>query len=131
MALVERPDELYALITANRPRTAVPTGGLIFQKGEQGDRMYIVVSGSVALKAGDETVETVTAPGLFGEMALIEDTPRALTAVAAQDTELVELPARHFWILVHETPYFAQLVMSVMANRLRGQSAASASPQPS
>jgi hypothetical protein len=26
---------------------------------------------------------------------------------------------RQFWVLVHETPYFAQLVMSVMADRLR------------
>jgi hypothetical protein len=30
-----------------------------------------------------------------------------LTAFAAGDAVLVEIPARHFWILVHETPYFA------------------------
>lgn len=124
MPLLERPEELYGLITQNRPKTDVPAGGVIFEKGERGDRMYIVASGSVALRAGEQTVETVNAPGLFGEMALIEDNPRALTAVATVDTELVEIPERHFWVLVHETPYFAQLVMSVMANRLRGQAAA-------
>jgi CRP-like cAMP-binding protein len=64
----------------------------------------------------------VTAPGLFGEMALIEDAPRALTAVAATDATIIEIPARHFWVLVHDTPYFAQLVMSVMAQRLRRNS---------
>lgn len=52
-------------------------------------------------------------------MALIEDEPRALTAIAATDAVLVEIPVRHFWVLVHDTPYFAQLVMSVMARRLR------------
>jgi CRP-like cAMP-binding protein len=81
--------------------------------------MYIVRGGEVALKDGNRIVEQVAAPGLFGEMALIENEPRSLTAAAEADTELVEIPARHFWVLVHETPHFAQLVMSVMARRLR------------
>jgi CRP-like cAMP-binding protein len=122
MTLVQRSEELYALIAEGRPRQSVPAAGVIFEQGAAGDRLYIVVSGSVALKAGDHTVETVNAPGLFGEMALIEDTPRALSAVAATDAELVEIPERHFWVLVHDTPYFAQLVMTVMADRLRTQS---------
>jgi CRP-like cAMP-binding protein len=45
-----------------------------------------------------------------------------LTAVAATDAAVIEIPARHFWVLVHDTPYFAQLVMRVMAQRLRRQS---------
>ena len=57
----------------------------------------------------------MTAPGLFGELALIEDEPRALTAVAASDAAIIEIPGRQFWVLVHDTPYFAQLVMGVMA----------------
>ena len=35
---------------------------------------------------------------------------------------VIEIPARHFWVLVHDTPYFAQLVMGVMAQRLRQNS---------
>jgi len=78
-----------------------------------------VREGSVALKDGERGVETVGAPGLFGEMALIERDPRALTAMADTDVELVEIGAPLFWVLVHETPRFAHLVMSVMAGRLR------------
>jgi CRP-like cAMP-binding protein len=126
MTLIEHPEELYGLITEGRPRQEFSAGSVIFEAGAPGDSMYIVVGGAVALKSGDRTFETVSAPGLFGELALIEDNPRALDAVAASDAALVEIPARHFWILVHETPYFAQLVMTVMANRLRGQSAAGA-----
>jgi CRP-like cAMP-binding protein len=54
-------------------------------------------------------------------MALIEDEPRSLTAVAATAVSVIEIPARHFWVLVHDTPYFAQLVMRVMAQWLRRQ----------
>ena len=111
--------EYYELLTHGQTPRSVPAGEVIFQQGDRGEGMYIVREGSVALKDGDRVVETLTAPALFGEMALIENQPRALTAVAATDGVLFEIAARHFWVLVHETPYFAQLVMSVMAERLR------------
>jgi len=124
----EQPEKLLEMIAEGRPRQQALAGTVIFPAGARGESMYIVASGSVALNSDERTVETVSAPGLFGELALIEDAPRALTAVAATDAELVEIPERHFWVLVHETPYFAQVVMSVMANRLRGQSATAGVP---
>lgn len=114
-------DEYYDLLARSQTPRNVQAGEVVFEQGEHGDRMYIVRDGSVELKNGDRVVETVEAPGLFGEMALIESEPRRLSAVAATDGALVEIPVRHFWVLVHETPYFAQLVMSVMAQRLRKQ----------
>ena len=42
----------------------------------------VVQIGTVALKNGDRVVDRITAPALFGELALIENDPRALTAVA-------------------------------------------------
>lgn len=119
MSSVESHEALYTLL--GRAGTTVPfsAGETVFEKGDHGDAMFVVVSGTVVLKDGDQTYDTVEAPGLFGEMALIESKPRALTAVAVDEVELVKIPARTFWVLVHETPYFAQLVMSVMADRLR------------
>jgi len=112
-------EEYYELLAHGQTPRNFPSGEVIFHQGERGACMYLVRDGSVALKSGDRVVETVGAPGLFGEMALIEDKPRSLTAAAATDVVLVEIPARHFWMLVQETPHFAQLVMGVMAERLR------------
>jgi CRP-like cAMP-binding protein len=39
--------------------------------------------------------------------------------VAETDCELVAIDKRRFWFLVQETPYFAEIVMRVMADRLR------------
>jgi CRP/FNR family transcriptional regulator, cyclic AMP receptor protein len=113
-------DEYYELLSEGRAPVTFQAGELIFEQGDPGDVMYVVRHGSVMLRDGEHLIETVAAPGLFGELALIQDEPRSLTAVAADDAVLVEIPARHFWILVHDTPYFAQLVMTVMARRLRG-----------
>lgn len=112
-------DQLYALLTQAGERRRVSAGEVIFEKGERGDSMYVISDGSVALKNGDQVVDTAGTPGLFGEMALIDDEPRSLSAVAETDVQVVEISARHFWVLVHETPDFAHLVMSVMASRLR------------
>lgn len=119
MSNVESHEELYTLLGRAGKSRPFSAGEIVFEKGDHGDAMFIVVRGTVVLKDGDRTYDTVRAPGLFGEMALIESKPRALTAVAEDEVELVEIPARTFWVLVHETPYFAQLVMSVMADRLR------------
>ena len=61
--------------------------------------------------------------GLFGEIAVIDREPRSGSAVAETDTTLVAIDKRRFWFLVQETPYFAEIVMRVMANRLRRETA--------
>ena len=110
------------MLAHNRVPRRFPAGEVIFHKGEPGEGLFLVREGSVALKDGDRLVETVGAPGMFGEMALIEHGPRSLTALAETDAAVIEIPVRQFWVLVHDTPYFARLVMSVMAQRLRQRS---------
>lgn len=122
MSGVTSTDQYYELLAHGREPRALDAGELIFSQGDPGESLFVVRSGSVDLRDADHVVETVEAPGLFGEMALIEDSPRSLSAVAAGEASVIEIPARHFWILVHDTPYFAQLVMRVMAQRLRRHS---------
>jgi CRP-like cAMP-binding protein len=117
------PDEYYELLARGRPPSTFTAGELIFSQGDDADSMYVLREGSVALKDGEQLVATVSAPSLIGEMALIDSKPRSLTAAADTDVELVGVPVRQFWILVHETPYFAHLVMSIMAERLRSAGA--------
>ncbi|RPI07986.1 MAG: cyclic nucleotide-binding domain-containing protein [Actinobacteria bacterium] len=94
-------------------------GDTIFLEGEVGDCMYGVVSGQVELKHGANTVGTVDEGDVFGEMAIIDKSPRALSAIAAKDCSLAVIDQREFLFLVHETPTFALEVMSSLAERLR------------
>jgi CRP/FNR family cyclic AMP-dependent transcriptional regulator len=98
-------------------------GSTVFNEGDPADRMYVVTSGTVNLSIGGRMVETVGPGGLFGEMAVIEREPRSGTAVAETDAVLVGIDKRRFWFLVQETPYFAEIVMRVMAGRLRRETA--------
>jgi CRP/FNR family transcriptional regulator, cyclic AMP receptor protein len=98
---------------------AFAAGDVVFRESEVGETMYVVKSGSVVLTAGDRVLETLSAGALFGEMALIDSDRRSATATASSACELVVIDERRFQFLVRETPFFAQHVMRVMANRLR------------
>ena len=66
-------------------------------------------------------MSVLDADGIFGEMALIDDSPRSATAVALTDVTLAPIKENQFLFLVQNTPFFALSVMRVLARRLRRQ----------
>ena len=97
----------------------VPAGSVIFTEGESGDQMYGIIRGAIELRCEGDLIATLGPDDVFGEMALIDSSPRMASAIASADTELALIGRRHFLFLVHETPTFALQVMSAMADRLR------------
>lgn len=100
---------------------SVAAGSVIFEEGTTGDLMYGIVEGEVELRRGGAVVAKLSADDVFGEMALVDASPRMATTVATTDTVLAVIDHRRFLFLVHETPTFALQVMSTMAGRLRTQ----------
>ena len=104
----------------NAQRTIdVPAGAVVFKEGDTGDEMYGVVDGEIQLVAGDKILRTLGKDEVFGEMALIDESPRSASAVASQDSVLAVINKHRFLFLVQETPMFALQVMSAMAERFR------------
>lgn len=94
-------------------------GDVIFAEGDAGKCMYILRSGEVEIRRGETVVERVGPGGIFGEMSLIDGSPRSAEARAATDCELLEIDEKTFVYLVHEAPYFALDVMRTLAARIR------------
>lgn len=94
-------------------------GQIIFKQGEAGTVMYVIKQGEVELEVGDKPFTTVGSGGILGEMALIDNSPRSLTAIARTECQLVPIDQKRFEFLVQQTPFFAIEVMKVMASRLR------------
>jgi CRP-like cAMP-binding protein len=97
----------------------VSAGTVIFTEGDPGAEMFGVVDGEVELRGSGGLLRRLEAHEVFGEMALVDDSPRSATAVAVADTTLAVIDRRRFLFLVQETPMFALEVMSVMAERIR------------
>ncbi len=99
-------------------------GDLIFQEGEHGDEFFVVVRGEVEIRSANRRLETLGQNSIFGEMALIDDSPRSATVVALTDCSVAPLTEKQFLFLVRHTPFFALRVMRVLAMRLRKQNQA-------
>ncbi len=98
---------------------AFSAGEVIFDAGEPGMEMFVVLQGRVFITLQGATIDRLEAGDLFGEMALVEDRPRSARAVARTDSRLLRIDRNAFRALIKESPEFVLHVMSIMSARLR------------
>ena len=110
--------KVLGVFKAAKETREVTAGSVIFEAGSVGDEMFGIVRGKVELRFPDGREIAIGEDESFGEMALINSSPRSATAVAVEDTSLAVIDKRRFLFLVGETPTFALQVMSNMAERL-------------
>jgi CRP/FNR family cyclic AMP-dependent transcriptional regulator len=110
---------LQALMALDEAPLRLESGQVIFAQGDPGHALFIVRTGSVDLKIGDEVVETVEQGGIFGEMSLVDPAPRSAAAVAGPDCSLVMVEEHSFNDLLRRVPGLGLEIMKVMARRLR------------
>jgi CRP/FNR family transcriptional regulator, cyclic AMP receptor protein len=107
------------LAKAGAPSIRLAPGDVVFKDGDAPDKMYVVLSGEVEILLRDTVIETVPQGGTFGEMALIDGSPRSATVIAKTDSQVAAIDKKTFMFLVDEMPYFALFVMHNMVDRLR------------
>ena len=94
-------------------------GKVIVAAGAVGASMYVVMEGHVAISIGTRVVERVGPGGMFGEMALVDRTPRAATAMAESDCALIAIGRNDFISLVKAKPLFGALLLKSLAERMQ------------
>ena len=91
-------DALLARHSAGMIRRYVfPKGTVLFRKGERRECAYLVDHGEIEIYGNDEggadkLLCTIGEGEIFGEMALIDDSPRSATAVTITDSEIFVIP---------------------------------------
>ncbi len=99
-------------------------GKVIMVAGQAGALMYVVSEGRVAISIRGAVVERVGPGGVFGEMALVDQSPRAASVVADTDCVLLAINRLVFLNLVKADPTFGISLLAAMAERLRNTAAA-------
>jgi CRP/FNR family transcriptional regulator, cyclic AMP receptor protein len=110
---------IQAVFVNAQEQRAVPAGEAVFAQGDTGREMYGLISGAVILRQGDRVIRTLQPGDTFGEMAVVSEEPRSLTAEATEPSVLAVIDERTFLFLVHETPMFAVQVMRSLAEVIR------------
>lgn len=97
-------------------------GEMIFSEFEPGNTFYVLQSGRVELVKiiGDieKTLDVLYPPDTFGEMAILENSPRSATAIALEEVEALEFNARHFEILLIGNPQIALKLLRTFSKRI-------------
>lgn len=99
-------------------------GEIVFAEGSRGSEMYILASGEVEIKkrvgGGQRLLKVCNRRNdFFGEMALVDDSPRSATAVASEPTELVPIDQRAFEHLIRANGTFALKIIRALSDRIR------------
>lgn len=96
-----------------------PAGQVIFEEGQPGVEMYVIIDGVVDILLEGRLVSHLQAGQIFGEMALVDERPRSASAVAATDCKILPVNQARFAALVKQQPDFATHVMRIMSVRMR------------
>jgi small-conductance mechanosensitive channel/CRP-like cAMP-binding protein len=90
--------ELRSQIARSAPMAVYGSGETIVRQGEEGQSMFVVLSGgvSVVLEPSREEVARIEPGGYFGEMSLLTGEPRSATVMAVGDAVVVEIDADLF-----------------------------------
>jgi CRP-like cAMP-binding protein len=91
----------------------------IVKEGQTGVLMYVVVEGRVAVSIQGRLVEKIGPGGVFGEMALVDRTPRLASVVSETDCGLLAIGRNTFLDLIKASPDFAVSLLGAVGERAR------------
>ena len=100
---------------------------VIFNEGDHGDGLFVVIRGAVRISrqvaTGEEALAILEPNAFFGEMALIDNMPRAASAITNEPCSLFFIPLKELRALIEEHHRIAFKVLfalcEVLTQRLR------------
>jgi CRP/FNR family transcriptional regulator, cyclic AMP receptor protein len=116
------PDELEALAVRLEERK-FDAGADVFRMGDEGATLFLIQEGTVEIATGDGKQRTVLASlfegQFFGELSLLDGSPRSATATVVKPAVLQALDRDDFIAVLSSKPHAATKILAEMAERLR------------
>ena len=108
-------------LMSNLTRKAFSKGTTIVREGDDGDYLFLIHSGEVAILAksgfGKKEIARLGPGNYFGEMALVSREPRSATVEATQDTDAFLLFSTDFRRMLDKNPGLAKNLDDIVAKR--------------
>jgi len=97
-------------------------GEMIFSEFEPGDNFYLIQAGRVQLVKVigeiEKTLDILQPSEMFGEMAILEKSPRSATAIAMDNVTVLEFNSQNFEVLMMGNPQIALKLLRMFAKRI-------------
>ena len=97
---------------------------MLVAEGEVGKEAFVIVEGNAVVSRGGEVLNTIGPGNPFGEMALVDRSPRNATVTASTPMRLLVIGQREFVGLMDGSPGFTRSILAAVAARLRAKDVA-------
>ena len=101
----------------------VGAGENVIKEGEASSRFFVILDGGAEIRRQGETVAELAPGDFFGEMGLLDDSPRSADVVTTEPTHLLVIHRDDFNTLLHDQLQLSQKVLwsfcRVLTIRLR------------
>jgi sigma-B regulation protein RsbU (phosphoserine phosphatase) len=112
----EHLDEIGAKLKV----VTVAAGETVFAEGGPADSMNIIVQGRISIHKAGRALKTLGPWEIFGEMALVDSSPRVAAASAVENTTLLRLDKESFFDLLRDHFELATRMLGTLSRRLKG-----------
>lgn len=92
---------------------------VVFNKGDQGDAMYLIVEGAVKVHSGEQVFAKLGVKQCFGEMAILDAEPRSASITALTPLTLLKIKLEDFHEILAEKPEISLGIIQVLTHRIR------------
>ena len=110
-------------VFARMTHMALPENVMIIEEGTAGDDMYVLITGEVKVHSKDATIATLKAGDHFGEMTLIDKSPRSASVTTSMPATLLKINRKNFYLLIQREADTAKKILwnflQVLIYRLR------------
>ncbi len=113
------PSDILASFVSHLDEIYVGAGETIFEKGDIGKAMYVVVDGKIRIHDGDREIEVVGCDEVFGEMTVLTAEVRSASATALEESRLLRLDQDVLYEVMAGRPAISREIIRVLVNRLQ------------
>lgn len=96
-----------------------PAKHTIFTQGEEGQSLYILVSGRVRVHLGNRELANLDQGACFGEMAILDAEPRSASVTTLEPCQCLMLTQQQLYEAIEETPSIAVNIIRLLSRRIR------------
>ncbi len=113
------PSEILSSIWDRMEEVRLSAGAALFNTGDPGDGLYLIIEGKLGILSGDVLLGT-RGPGEYvGELALLDDSPRSATVEAITDALLLKLYREDFHQALTTSPQIVSALLRLLVQKIR------------
>ena len=115
----EAPDHVLAQVVSILEEQEFAADQRVFEKGDLGTSMYVIVSGKVRVHLEDRELTVLGERQVFGELALLDPEPRSASVTATEPTLLFKISQSAIYELMANHIEITRGIMKVLCRRIR------------